>query len=40
LLLTRAKRLVTKDFLEILQDLTPDAVAQAKSLGGINDKSN
>lgn len=34
LLLKRAKRLVAKDFMEILQDLAPDAVAQAKVVSG------
>ena len=36
LLLQRAKRLVAKDFMEILKDLTPDAVAQAKVIGGVD----
>lgn len=35
MLLQRAKRLVSKDYLDIMRDLTPDAVAQAESLGGI-----
>ncbi len=35
LLLHRAKRLATKSFLEILRDLTPDALEQAKLLGGV-----
>jgi type VI secretion system protein ImpA len=35
LLLQRAKRLVAKDFLEILRDLTPDGVSQAEAIGGI-----
>ena len=35
LLLQRAKRLVAKDFLEILRDLTPDGVHQAENIGGI-----
>jgi type VI secretion system protein ImpA len=36
LLLTRAKRLATKSFLEIVQDLSPDAVAQIQALGGVD----
>jgi len=35
LLLQRAKRLVSKDFLEIMRDLTPDGVSQAENIGGI-----
>ncbi len=35
LLLQRAKRLVAKDFMEILRDLTPDAVSQAEMIGGL-----
>ncbi len=35
LLLQRAKRLVSKDFMEILRDLTPDAVSQAEMIGGL-----
>jgi len=34
LLLKRAKRLTTLSFMEIIQDLAPDAVAQAMSIGG------
>jgi type VI secretion system protein ImpA len=34
LLLQRAKRLVSKDFMEILQDLTPDSVSQAQKICG------
>jgi type VI secretion system protein ImpA len=37
LFLNRAKRLASKSFLEILRDLTPDALSQALSLGGIHD---
>jgi type VI secretion system protein ImpA len=37
LFLNRAKRLASKSFLEILRDLTPDAVNQALALGGIGD---
>ncbi|MDC0935261.1 type VI secretion system protein TssA [Pirellulales bacterium] len=36
LLLKRAKRLVTKGFIDILEDLTPDGVSQARHLGGMN----
>jgi type VI secretion system protein ImpA len=35
LLLQRAKRLVAKDFMEILRDLTPAGVAQAEEIGGV-----
>jgi type VI secretion system protein ImpA len=35
LFLNRAKRLASKSFLEILRDLTPDAVNQALAIGGI-----
>lgn len=34
LLLKRAKRLVAKDFMEILEDLAPEGLAQAKLLSG------
>lgn len=37
LLLRRAQRLVAKDFMDILRDLTPDGVSQAKLIGGISD---
>lgn len=37
LFLNRAKRLASKSFLEILRDLTPDAVNQALAIGGISD---
>jgi type VI secretion system protein ImpA len=39
LLLQRAKRLVAKDFLEIIRDLTPSGVAEAESLGGVEKKN-
>ncbi|MDX1945637.1 MAG: type VI secretion system protein TssA [Pirellulaceae bacterium] len=39
LFLNRAKRLASKSFLEILRDLTPDALSQALALGGIADAS-
>jgi type VI secretion system protein ImpA len=35
LLLQRAKRLVAKDFMEILRDLTPAGVSQAEAIGGV-----
>jgi type VI secretion system protein ImpA len=38
LLLERAKRLVAKDFFEVLADIAPDALAQAKAAGGIRDE--
>ena len=36
LLLKRAKRLASKSFIEIVQDLSPDAVAQIQALGGVD----
>jgi type VI secretion system protein ImpA len=36
--LERAKRLVSKDFLEVLADIAPDAVAQARSAGGLKNE--
>jgi len=36
LLLQRAKRLVAKNFLDILRDLAPDGVAQAETLAGLH----
>ena len=35
LLLDRAKRLVSKDFLEVLEEIAPDALATARAAGGI-----
>jgi type VI secretion system protein ImpA len=35
LLLERAKRLVTKNFLEILEDMTPDGVSQLEVISGV-----
>lgn len=35
LLLQRAKRLVNKDFMEILRDLTPNGVSEAEVIGGL-----
>jgi len=37
ILLQRVKRLVSMDYLEIMNELTPDAVKQAKSLAGMKD---
>jgi type VI secretion system protein ImpA len=37
LFLERAKRLVSKDFLEVLADIAPEAVAQARSAGGLKE---
>ena len=36
-LLQRVKRLISMDYLEIMGELTPDAVAQAKALAGIKE---
>jgi type VI secretion system protein ImpA len=38
LFLERAKRLVAKDFLEVLADIAPDALPQAKAAGGVRDE--
>jgi len=35
LFVERAKRLVAKDFLEVLKDIAPDALKQARQVGGI-----
>ena len=35
MLLKRAKRLVSMDYLEIMRDLTPDGVTQAELMGGV-----
>ncbi len=37
LFLERAKRLVSKSFLEVLADIAPDALAQARMAGGVQD---
>jgi type VI secretion system protein ImpA len=37
LLMDRAKRLVAKNFLEVLQDVAPEAVTAARSFGGLKD---
>jgi type VI secretion system protein ImpA len=39
LLLQRAKRLVAKDFMEIIRDMTPAGVAEAELLGGVEKKT-
>lgn len=39
LLLERAKRLVAKDFLEVLAELAPEALAPAKAASGVRDSS-
>jgi type VI secretion system protein ImpA len=36
LLIDRAKRLVSKNFLEVLADIAPDGVSQARIIGGIS----
>ena len=36
LLLQRAKRLISKDFMEILRDLTPQGVSEAEIIGGVD----
>ena len=38
LFVERAKRLVAKDFLEVLADIVPDAVSVARSAGGLKDQ--
>jgi type VI secretion system protein ImpA len=37
LFLARAKRLVSKNFLEVLEDIAPEAVPQARAAGGLKD---
>jgi len=37
LIVDRAKRLVSKDFLEVLADMAPGALPEAKCAGGIRD---
>lgn len=39
LLLKRARRLVSKSFLDIINDLSPDALGQIKSIGGIEESA-
>ena len=38
LFVERAKRLVAKDFLEVLADIAPDALSVARSAGGLKDQ--
>jgi len=40
LLLQRAKRLVNKDFMEIVRDLTPAGVAEAEVIGGLEKRES
>lgn len=40
MLLQRAKRLVNKDFMEIIRDLTPAAVAEAEVIGGLEKRDS
>ena len=37
LLLERARRLVAKDFMEVLKDIAPDGLPQARIIGGVRD---
>jgi type VI secretion system protein ImpA len=37
LIVDRAKRLVSKDFLEVLEDIAPEALGTARAAGGIRD---
>jgi type VI secretion system protein ImpA len=39
LLLQRAKRLVSKDFMDIIRDLTPAGVAEAELIAGTEKRS-
>jgi type VI secretion system protein ImpA len=38
LLLNRARRLVDKNFMEILEDLAPEGLGQARQVGGIENE--
>jgi type VI secretion system protein ImpA len=38
LFVERAKRLVAKDFLEVLADVAPEALTVARSAGGLKDQ--
>ena len=40
LFLERAKRLVGKNFLEVLSDVVPDGVAAARAAGGVKDEAS
>jgi hypothetical protein len=37
MIVDRAKRLIAKDFLEVIADVAPDALAQARAVGGLRD---
>jgi type VI secretion system protein ImpA len=39
MLLERARRLVAKDFLEVLQDIAPEGLPQARIVGGVHGKT-
>jgi type VI secretion system protein ImpA len=39
LLLERAKRLVSKSFMEVLEDIAPDGLSQVRLIGGIREES-
>ena len=39
LILERAKRIIDKDFMDILKDLSPDGVSQARTIFGLEDDS-
>jgi type VI secretion system protein ImpA len=38
LFVERAKRLIAKDFLEVLADIAPDGLDQAKRIGGVRNE--
>jgi type VI secretion system protein ImpA len=40
LIVERAKRMVSMSFLEVLEDLAPDAVDQAKRAAGVRDRAD
>ncbi|HEY4366084.1 MAG TPA: type VI secretion system protein TssA [Steroidobacteraceae bacterium] len=40
MLLQRAKRLVNKDFMEIIRDLTPNAISEAEVIGGLEKRDS
>ena len=40
MILRRAKRLATRSFLDILEDMTPDGVSQARLIGGVDSSSD
>jgi type VI secretion system protein ImpA len=40
MIIDRAKRLVSKSFLEVLADIAPDAVGQARSAGGLSSEES